>query len=426
MRLQPGDRRVGRGLLMGMVIRLHEGRDSLRQTDPCVRFPVLCAGLPRSASTWAFNVAAGLAEADSRWSQVTRLYSDDGLDDAAGTRMAEPGLVLIKTHAPSAMLRCAFAWSGAPVMLTVRDPRDSAASLMQQFGFAFEEAVRAVSSSAAALLHLVSVCRPLVLRYEDGFAADPGSVAQVGEFLGLSVAERVRDQIWRELSSEHVSRRLAVMAFSEAPEGALALPAADPETHWHPNHIGDGLIGKYRTMLTAAQIAVVEYEAGPFMRHFGYPVAALPRGLTSGARVDFSAEGVGASYLGGWFFAHRGLGGLDGRGGGVVPTAVGAAGVGRDEFGARLFACASVWHGPWQPCCHLGEWAAADGDCGACGTWRARAAPGGVVLGGWVDGGGGWRSGRAALERVAGSSRGGRARRCAAVGGRLAGGGAGV
>ena len=276
--------------------------------DPCVRFPVLCAGLPRSASTWAFNVAAGLAEADNRWSQVTRLYSDDGLDDAAGTRMAEPGLVLIKTHAPSAMLRCAFAWSGAPVMLTVRDPRDSAASLMQQFGFAFEDAVRAVSSSAAALLQLVSVCRPLVLRYEDGFAADPGSVAQVGEFLGLSVAERVRDQIWRELSSEHVSRRLAVMAFSEAPEGALALPAADPETHWHPNHIGDGLIGKYRTVLTAAQIAVVEYEVGPFMRHFGYPVAALPRGLTSGARVDFSAEGVGASYLGGGFSRIEGWG----------------------------------------------------------------------------------------------------------------------
>ncbi len=260
-------------------------------------FPILCAGLPRSASTWAFNAAASLGCLSGKWPQVAMFYSD-GIGGSHDEEMLRGGLLLIKTHSPSPLLCCAVLWSGAPVLLTIRDPRDCVVSLMQQFGFAFADAVRAISASAAALLRLEQAAAPLLLRYEDRVAFGLDGINRIAEFLHLDIPRSDREQIACELSRERVGQFVDEAKFVNIPGEPMPLPQSRPETQWHPNHIGDGLIGKYNRLLTPAQIAVVNYETREFRRRFGYASHAEPAALAPGVRTVFSVAGTGANYLG--------------------------------------------------------------------------------------------------------------------------------
>jgi hypothetical protein len=260
-----------------------------------IRRPIFCAGLPRSASTWAFNIAAALARLSGPRTHVTMVYSD-GNGSSEDRMLLQEGIVLVKTHMPSPVLSSAAAWSGASVLLTIRDPRDSVASLMGQFGFGFAEAVRAASASASALLQLARSCTPLLLKYEDGFTSGSDGIDAIASFLGFEITEDIRTELAGEFSREAVSKLVGETKFKEMPDGGLPLPEVNPESQWHPNHVGDGSIRKFRGVLTREQIAVVEYETRDFSRHFGYDVSARER-LGPGSCMVFSYDGLGADCL---------------------------------------------------------------------------------------------------------------------------------
>jgi hypothetical protein len=82
----------------------------------------------------------------------------------------------------------------------------------------------------------------------------------------------------------------------------------DAASHWHPNHVGDGLVGKYARKLTDDQIMAVEIAGRDFMERFGY--APLTSGLPSGYAIDFGPSGcVNRSVAHGFFRAEMVEGG---------------------------------------------------------------------------------------------------------------------
>ncbi len=64
---------------------------------------LLCAGLYSSASTWMFNLAAGILTIGGRW-DVKTLYPDE-MDEAAAQAMRGTAFVLAKSHSPRPSLR---------------------------------------------------------------------------------------------------------------------------------------------------------------------------------------------------------------------------------------------------------------------------------------------------------------------------------
>ncbi len=112
---------------------------------------VLVCGMPRSASTWSYNVCRALAEAaGKRLHAASGLYEADQFPDPAGFAPAADEVLLLKCHHPPApVLHAAVAGGGAidRIVFTVRDPRAAAASLTQTFGTSFKNAAREIQRS---------------------------------------------------------------------------------------------------------------------------------------------------------------------------------------------------------------------------------------------------------------------------------------
>jgi hypothetical protein len=229
---------------------------------------IICAGLYGSGSTWTFNLMRGLLEAGGR--DFVSEYFEHKIPMAWLESHARAPTLLMKTHKPCDILvGCAL--QGAPVVLTVRDPRDAVASLMTRFSYTCEEAIGVVLDSAEHLLRLAAVCEPLILKYEDGYLSDPATVERIAGFLALAASEPTRRQLFARLSADSV-RRFIGDRFKDRERSSLeAKDEFDAVTHWHPRHVGDGKVGKYAYVVQeAAQLARITGGAARFMRAFHY------------------------------------------------------------------------------------------------------------------------------------------------------------
>jgi hypothetical protein len=204
----------------------------------------VCNGMPRSASTWSFNVVTELFRAE--FGRVVGAYDED-----IGHFLARvPG------HAPCAVVKCHTLdplgrWltrtGRVPVIYTRRDPADAVASAMKMWSLDFEVAFATVKPSLDLSLFHAQTRRTLMLEYED-IVADPlDSVAQVASYLGVDASNallgRVADLTGMERMREKADRLTAV---------------DERGTLLHPGHIQDGGIGYGREVLTPAQLTRVD------------------------------------------------------------------------------------------------------------------------------------------------------------------------
>jgi hypothetical protein len=256
---------------------------------------ILCAGQYGSASTWLYNAVHALLAAERGEDRVHRQFADSA--DALPPRPDDRALVL-KSHAPAASLRWLAARGGGKVLLTLRDPRDAAASLMHRFAFGYGLVAERVTKSSAMLPLLAESGLPiLVLRYEDGFSHRPETLAQVAQFLGLSADAAQRTRIFDSLTPSAVRAEIARMeeggAFGPEPNAH----SHDGVTHWHPGHVGDGEVGKFATVLTEGQVGDIIRRTRAYQDAFAYPMPPLAP-PASGRAMAVEEWGPGLAYLG--------------------------------------------------------------------------------------------------------------------------------
>lgn len=259
---------------------------------------IICAGLYGSGSTWCYNVArdlmvaaAGVTNPDTT---VLGLYAED-LTEAVEAAMLEHLPCIIKSHILSPGLRVLARMTDAPVLLSLRDPRDCIVSMMERFGWSFEKALGNVTRSARSLLDWLRTDQALILRYEDGFTGDPSSIGRIAAHLGQP-ADALRDAaVVENMDKERVAARIAARFGTSVPP-AQAEKQFDTVSHWHPGHVGDGRIGKFASRLTPEEIALVEQSNWRLMRQFGYATIS-PVGLAPGEAVHFAAGEAGPSLL---------------------------------------------------------------------------------------------------------------------------------
>jgi hypothetical protein len=230
---------------------------------------LICTGLFASGSTWTFNLIRRMFQD----TQIVSEYFDSDIPLTWLSARANDGrLALIKTHKPSDFLLGA-AFVGCPVVLTIRDPRDAVASLISRFSYHPKDATREVARSASRLLSLKMVSTPLVLRYEDKYFVDVNTPIHIARVLDIEMTTEKASALLNDLSADAISRFIAAKVADGTLKGADAKNEFDAETHWHPRHIGDQKVGKYREVLTKSEIRVVMGKTQAFMREFGYPVA---------------------------------------------------------------------------------------------------------------------------------------------------------
>lgn len=225
---------------------------------------VLCLGLKSSGSTWLYNVAIRiLKEAEPGKGAVRAFFADNSAMIPDGAEKAR--VLVIKSHEPSKAILFLTRFARGQVLVTVREPRDSVASLMQRFGHPFESALKDVREGGKHVMALARERRALVLRYEDGFPDKERTIDDVAAFLGVKISASLRRRIFRSLTREAVQKKIRTLHAGETDPNAF-----DPTTQWHPGHVGDGRIGKFKSVLNAAQQRQIAAATKDYAKRFGY------------------------------------------------------------------------------------------------------------------------------------------------------------
>ena len=263
---------------------------------------ILCAGQYGSASTWLYNAVHALMEAEYGpvHQHIHRQFADSPDQLPRAVDPAAP--LLLKTHAPTRGLRWLAARGGGRAILSIRDPRDAVASLMARFHFDYALCRDRVEQTCQALPLLPDAVPCLVLRYEDGFSQDPATLARIARFLGLKPSSRLRRRVFDDLTPDAVRTRIAAMLEAGALGPNPTAHSHDGTSHWHPGHVGDGLPGKFATVLTAGQAADIARRGAGFAEAFGYAMPP-PARLRPGETRRLEGWGPGIACLGTGFAA---------------------------------------------------------------------------------------------------------------------------
>jgi len=239
------------------------------------RFPkiVLCLGLPGSASTWVYNIVRYLL--GQTQSSVVAFYLDDNFADLQAVldvSEQQVDYVVLKSHKADSTLFEFLSTHSSGCVLSVRDPRDCIVSLMERFDVSFEDALLALQRSCASLTMYQALGVPL-LRYEDQFYHSTETILSLKDYLGVTVP--VDLGVAQHLHSRAVVERL-IGRFPYLPPGRIRKSGNDEYdliSHWHRNHFGDGLSGKWRTRLTEQQVVQASLTLAYALKKWGYQTA---------------------------------------------------------------------------------------------------------------------------------------------------------
>jgi Sulfotransferase domain len=234
---------------------------------------IISFGLPRSGSTWVYNALRRLLAV--RTAPIA-LFSDN----LAATPMNWPAqgqALLVKTHDPSAEMISFASFVNAKWIVCVRDPRDCVVSAMEVFGVSATDAVSFVEKSLRAWVALTAAVHDIFLiRYED--ISDRSKICrEMAEYLGIDVDVDLIDKIVEELEPDSVKNIIdgAIQEGVLDPENPVS--SWMPEQQWHPNHIGDGKIGKFMSRLNLAISRRLFSIHHDFFERFRYEDVNTPR-----------------------------------------------------------------------------------------------------------------------------------------------------
>lgn len=228
-----------------------------------------CIGLYASGSTWLFNAGKKIAIASGLGTGLASSFAANQAD-----MMLPPGTItaIIKTHEIDAETADTLFARSQAIWLSVRDPRDCVTSLMIYQKCTFDEALEMTEDAARFCLLVLHDPRTIIFRFEDNFFDAPATLDSIATTFGSKLSAVDKARIYAE------TRRPAIEAFIKTfPDVASVVGQPEPghfvdmDTQWHTHHVGrDGEVGRWRRLLTARQIEIINNHLTEPMLSFGY------------------------------------------------------------------------------------------------------------------------------------------------------------
>ncbi len=239
----------------------------LQSDTDCPR-RVATIGLHGSASTWVFNVVRELMATVVGEDAVLPLFAE-GVAELGNAATHAGRYLIVKSHAGSPQLDAWLAAGQARLILSIRDPRDAVVSMVQRFGMSLNSAMLNLVYDCARMIRLAPEGHA-VLRYENRFFDDPGTVRELAEWLGLRVAPAAINTIFERYRTSAV--RSLVQNLAALPverQTTVRTVPGDNVTRFLSGHIGNGCSNKWQDLPSAMQDELMQMF-GPFLDHFGY------------------------------------------------------------------------------------------------------------------------------------------------------------
>jgi hypothetical protein len=218
---------------------------------------VLCAGMFRSGSTWAFNVTKKLlATADPETEVEAGYFEGEELDGMLSTGSDHHRV--IKCHfGTEALIRSIDSGVVDSVIYSQRDPMAALASCVEQFcsrlpfsdDWTFEIAVERIGQGIALGASLRDIAGVLFLDlHRDG---EERSLEAIAGHLGIRPTHTDGARILGEFSFAHMRVRSDTIA--SVPPEDLMRGINDPETLMHARHVDKGVARDWTKELTLEQ-----------------------------------------------------------------------------------------------------------------------------------------------------------------------------
>jgi hypothetical protein len=244
--------------------------------EACGRY-VFCAGMPRSGSTWQYQIVSHLLEAHRGGVRGGFLERPEDFARMAEQTAGRAPWLTLKTHNGYPAYAEALRDGRAAAVYSYRDLRDVTFSLMHKMRLPFEEIVGRLQLVQCLNDHTFWTAQPNVLcqRYER-IVSDPAAcVVEVADFLGLRLADGEAERLAAAYSLEanrararELARRLREKGVDLDGADNAALHDEHSQLHW--NHIRAGRVGGWRDEATPEQLAVLAKECGVWLIENGY------------------------------------------------------------------------------------------------------------------------------------------------------------
>lgn len=232
---------------------------------------IICTiGMHGSASTWVFNAVREIVTAALGEEAVLTCFADR-LEHMPDEAAREGKTLIIKSHEGSPAFEDWLDAQGALRLLSIRDPRDATLSQMQRFRTPLQPAANAIARDGNRILRLAMRGLP-VWRYEDGFFARPQTLDVLAARLNCPLPPALRDDIFARYHTDSV-RDFAQKLENLPPERLTQVGpyAMDKVTQILGPHIGDGSIGKFRSLPPELVPQLTQFFT-PLLHPFGYPI----------------------------------------------------------------------------------------------------------------------------------------------------------
>jgi hypothetical protein len=213
---------------------------------------VLLSGMPRSASTWSYNVCRelcalrGLAVAPA-----SGLYRTGEVSAPLAVGAAPGSALLVKCHFPPRAARALVAEGRLKNLYTVRDPRDATASLMRTFGTGFRNSARQIERSLRLFEEWEQQKGSLILEYDQIMTAPGATISRIAEYLGLALAAEEAQVIGEALSRPRLRER--VRSLDPGSLKSLGVSQHDPASLLTREHLPADHPAEWRRDLSRAQ-----------------------------------------------------------------------------------------------------------------------------------------------------------------------------
>jgi hypothetical protein len=207
---------------------------------------VLCAGIPRSGSTWLYNAVRLLLMRSAGESGVYGAWIEQ-YDPAKSAAWH-----VVKVHEPNESLL----WRAKIALTSRRDLRDIAASAWKR-GWINDEPTAAAFVDNVVRQHAFWKDRCGYEMVYETMRCDPtAELRRIANVLDARVTDTDIAQ---------VSQQIDALAFDDSNAGPF-----DPATLLHKRHIADGGVGYHTETLPAALVEKISERYGTWLREKGY------------------------------------------------------------------------------------------------------------------------------------------------------------
>jgi hypothetical protein len=212
---------------------------------------IVAAGMPRSASTWLYNVV--------RLVLISKIGSENvncgWIDDVSLCSEKEYTLVKIHNFDPDLVKKA------DKIVYSFRDVRDAMASMQRKFAVApsLQEADSFIEQYELWVKHA-----DYAMKYESMIECEKREIERIAASIGMA-----------DVDAEGIMRQLSGLSYES---GGNASGAYNKENLYHKGHITNGKAESWQEAVSGDLELRIENKHGAWLKELGYPLSRLSSG----------------------------------------------------------------------------------------------------------------------------------------------------